>query len=233
MVPPGVARPPVVVIFGGADGWKEEYHLGACYLIERGIAAVLLDGPGQGETRLFHRIHMTEPPDLAFSAVLSYLLDHPEIGDRVGIWGNSLGGNFAARAASFDPRFAACCVNSGSAMPVAGFRRYPRLQEKRFAMVGRRDEATADTIFEALALSPNDNRIGCPLLVLHGVPDALFTVAEARSLYDDAPSTDKTLMLWEDGDHCIYNHSHEKHALIADWFADRLGGNRVVPAAPR
>ena len=27
---------------------------------------------------------------------------------------------------------------------------------------------------------------------------------------------------WPDGDHCIYNHSHEKHTLVADWFTDRL-----------
>jgi len=32
---------------GGFDGWREEYHVGATYLLERGIAALLVDGPGQ------------------------------------------------------------------------------------------------------------------------------------------------------------------------------------------
>ena len=225
MLPRGDAPPPVVIIFGGADGWKEEYHAGACYLIDRGVAALLLDAPGQGETRLFHRVHLTEPPDAALSAAVSYLHERCDVSDGIGIWGNSLGGTFAARAASHDRRIGACCVNSGSAMPNAGFARFPRLREKRFAMVGRRDDVFADAVFDALALP--QNRIACPLLQLHGVPDQLFTVSEARPIYDAAPSPEKSLVLWEDGDHCIYNHSHEKHCLIADWFQRRL--NRAAP----
>ncbi len=232
MMPAGVVRPPAVVIFGGADGWKEEYHPGARGLVERGIAAVLLDGPGQGETRLCHGVPMTEPPDQALSAVLGALLDHPALGERIGIWGNSLGGTFAARAASSDARFAACCVNSGSAVPIAGFRRHKRLLEKRFAMVGRRDAALADAVFEALTLPAADNRIACPLLVLHGAADVLFTVAETRPLYADAPSAEKTLIVWDDGDHCIYNHSHEKHSTIADWFVRHLGGSPTDATSP-
>jgi len=34
--------------------------------------------------------------------------------------------------------------------------------------------------------------------------------------------TDKTFLEWQDGDHCIYNHSHEKNVAVADWFIDRL-----------
>jgi hypothetical protein len=30
-------------------------------------------------------------------------------------------------------------------------------------------------------------------------------------------------VVFDDGDHCIYNHSHEKHCLIGDWFLDVLG----------
>jgi alpha-beta hydrolase superfamily lysophospholipase len=216
-----LAGAPVVIIFGGADGWKEEYHLGALHLLERGVGWLLLDGPGQGETRLFGGVHLTEPPEGAFSAAVSWLLARAP---RVGIWGNSLGGSFAARTASVDARLSACCVNSGSALPNEAFKRFPRMREKRYAMVGRRDDAFAEALFAGLDLRPEDNRIACPLLQLHGAPDALFTLEEARPIHDAAPSRDKTLVTWDDGDHCLYNHSHEKHCLVADWFADKLLG---------
>src|SRR4051812_24550463 len=35
--PSAAERAPVVIIFGGADGWREEYHAGAEYLLQRGI----------------------------------------------------------------------------------------------------------------------------------------------------------------------------------------------------
>ena len=41
----------------GADGWREAYFTGAEYLLERGLSVLLLDGPGQGETRLFGGVH--------------------------------------------------------------------------------------------------------------------------------------------------------------------------------
>ncbi len=209
----------MVIIFGGADGWKEEYHLGALHLLERGIGCLLLDGPGQGESRLFRGAFLIEPPESALSTAVSWLLERAA---RVGIWGNSLGGSFAALTASGDPRIAACCVNSGSAVPNEAFKRFPRMREKRFAMIGRRDDAFAETLFERITLPPARNRIACPLLQLHGAPDALFTLEEARPIYDAAPTDDKTLVVWEDGDHCLYNRSHEKHCLIADWFAEKL-----------
>ena len=51
--PAGVPAPATVIVMGGFDGWREEYHVGATHLLDRGMAAFLVDGPGQGETRLF------------------------------------------------------------------------------------------------------------------------------------------------------------------------------------
>jgi alpha-beta hydrolase superfamily lysophospholipase len=62
----------------------------------------------------------------------------------------------------------------------------------------------------------------CPLHVVHGTPDHVFRVEGARRVYEGAASADKTLSEYADGDHCVSNRSHEKHMLIADWFADRL-----------
>ena len=53
-------------------------------------------------------------------------------------------------------------------------------------------------------------------------PIRCSSIENARALYDGAAATDKTWSEFPDGDHCIYNHSHDKHTRIADWFADRL-----------
>jgi hypothetical protein len=50
----------------------------------------------------------------------------------------------------------------------------------------------------------------------------VFLFDNARRIHDEATSRDKSLVVWPKADHCIYDHSHEKHCLIADWFCDRL-----------
>ena len=54
----GRATPhPFVVQLCGIGGSREEYETGSRYLIERGVSALLVDAPGQGETRLCERLH--------------------------------------------------------------------------------------------------------------------------------------------------------------------------------
>ncbi|MGB6662251.1 MAG: hypothetical protein WBE48_29215 [Xanthobacteraceae bacterium] len=64
----GVERPPVGVILPGLDACKEELHAWAEAFVDRGMAALTLDGPGQGETS-FHL--PTSMNGVRFSAMLS------------------------------------------------------------------------------------------------------------------------------------------------------------------
>lgn len=222
MKPSGVVRPAVVMIFGGADGLREEYHLGAEYLIQRGVAAFLVDGPGQGESRMLQRLYVTADEHEGFRAVIDVLEKRSDLDGRVAIWGNSMGGCFAARTASFDQRIVAACVCGGPAEPGGILQRFPRFILKLRAITGAQSDDAALRVITALRLRGADNRVTCPLLQLHGGADQVVTLEEARPIYDEALARDKTLLLWDDGDHCVYNHSHEKHCAIADWFAARL-----------
>lgn len=210
---------PLVFVFGGADAWRETYWVGARFLVERGVAACLVDLPGQGEARLFGGLYTRPDSHRALSALADAFPAR-----RLGVWGNSLGGYFAARAAAADERFAACCVNGGSARPVELLERLPDMMVKLRAMAGATDDATALAVFSALAL---DEPVRSPLLVLHGMRDRVFPLASAQALHDRAVSPDRTLRVWDDGEHCLYNHSHEKHCLVADWFAARLGASTL------
>ncbi|WP_165367688.1 alpha/beta hydrolase family protein, partial [Phytoactinopolyspora endophytica] len=236
-LPAGAAEAPVpvVVIFGGFDGWREEYHVGATYLNQRGIATLLLDGPGQGESRLFGNLVLDRDFTKAFAVVIDHLADDPRVG-QVGMWGNSMGGYLAAAVAAADARVAACCVNGGTVRPAEILDRFHRFTSKVQPLLGIPDPDEATEAIGAYVLDEDELAdLTCPLLVLHGTPDQVFLVENARQLYDLAASTDKTWREWADGDHCIYNHSHEKHTLVADWFADHLitaahGGSGDVPS---
>ncbi len=49
-VPAGSKKPPVAIIVPGLDACKEELHAWGQAFVDRGIATVTIDGPGQGET---------------------------------------------------------------------------------------------------------------------------------------------------------------------------------------
>jgi pimeloyl-ACP methyl ester carboxylesterase len=218
--PLGIARPPVVLIFGGADGWRESYYPPAQFFLERRMAVCLLDGPGQGESRLFYRVFLTEDYPHAFSAVISHLRADDSLAS-VGIFGNSLGGTLAAGVAIRDARIGALCVNGGSARPVEVLERFPRFLERLAAMGGVADPERARALLESLALSELE-ALRCPLLVVHGGADTIFRAENARSIHDRAGSSDRRFVFWDDGDHCLYNHAFERNCLVADWFSRRL-----------
>lgn len=218
---------PVVMQFGGFDGWREEYHRGSQPLLERGISVLLIDLPGQGETRLMHRLFMDEEVHRATSAVIDALGRFPMLSSQVGIWGNSMGGCVAAMAALNDPRIKACCVNGGTVAPIELVERYPRFSEKIEALTGKALTSEAAAVVRAFDIGGQLHRLTCPLLQLHSVPDQVFLLSNARRIHDEAASSDKTLVVWEDGDHCIYNHTNEKNLLVADWFEARLGVDLV------
>lgn len=216
--------PPVVILMGGFDGWREEYHVGATYLLARGVAVLLVDGPGQGETRILQGLHLDSEVPMAFSAMIDHLYADDRLADRVGIWGNSMGGFLAALVAATDPRIAACAVNGGTVRPAEILDRFKRFVTKVQALLGIDDPDQATRVMNTFVLTDQAlSTLTCPLHVMHGTPDQIFLIENARALFDGAASQDKTFSEFPDGDHCIYNHSHDKHTRLGDWFADRLG----------
>ena len=134
-----------------------------------------------------------------------------------------MGGYLAAALAAADSRIAACCVNGGTDRPAEVLDRYPRFIATVEALYGTDDAVEARERLERQRLGVAElQTLRCPLLVLHGEPDRVFLLESARRLFDSAGSTEKRLVVWPDGDHCIYNHSHEKHLMVGDWLSDQL-----------
>lgn len=216
--PAGPARG-AVIVFGGQSGWGSCYLRIADALAARGIATVLAEGPGQGETRLLHGMHLDVDVAAAFSRFVDVATKLAPDGG-LGIWGNSVGGLFAALTAAADERIDACCVNGAFAAPrLLDFRVF---REQAAAMLGTDDPAAIQANFDRLRFDPDRHRIAGSLFVVHGGADPLVSLDDQLPFLEGASPDLRTLQVWDDGDHTIYNHGEERNALVGDWFADRF-----------
>lgn len=224
ILPSSTGEPhPVVIVAGGLDGWREEHEYAARALVARGIAVVLMEAPGQGETRLIDGVHLHLGYEEAVSRVIDAALEDPRISAPVGLLGHSFGGRLMLGAALAEDRVVALCVNGGSPRPVEMLERLPDIIGKVKDTFGADDDTEARELLEALTLGPDDLApLEAALLVLHGDQDRIFLTETARQLEAWVGGSDKSLIVWEDGEHCLYNHPYERDTTIADWFAARL-----------
>jgi dienelactone hydrolase len=101
-IPAGVTRPPVVIHWGGVDGWKEDRQRASTMLHRLGIATFVVDMPGTGECPVLY----SDPgAERTYSAWIDYAAQRKDVdGKRIGIWGGSFGAYWAARLAFTEAR---------------------------------------------------------------------------------------------------------------------------------
>jgi len=216
------AGPPraTVIVWGGLSGWGAAYLPVAKTYTERGLACLLAEGPGQGESRLRHGLYVDERVTDGFTRFVDLVEADPRLGGAVGIQGISFGGLFAAHLAAADPRVGAVVVNGAPAVPsVPEFR---TAREQMAAVVGTDDLGRVAEVMDALRFDPDKHRIRCPLLLLHGGRDPLATYDDQEPFLRAADPATSTVRIWPDGEHTLYNHAAERDALTGDWFAERL-----------
>ena len=95
--PNGIAKPPVVLHWGGVDGWKEDRLRAAECAMDAGLASLTIDMPGSGENPVLYGDAAAER---TYTAWMDYLLTRSDVdGKSLGVWGGSFGGYWAARLA--------------------------------------------------------------------------------------------------------------------------------------
>jgi alpha-beta hydrolase superfamily lysophospholipase len=110
------SRPrPTIIMHSGFDGSAEEMHVsGARAAVERGYNVLAFDGPGQFGP--LHREGLVFRPDwekVVTPAVDFTLRQNGVDPHKLVLYGASLGGELAPRAAAFEHRFAALIANDG------------------------------------------------------------------------------------------------------------------------
>lgn len=228
--PSGTPPFPVLISFGGLDSFKDElWFMTGHGAVQRGIAVLMVDGPGQGGTLRRHKIPTRYDYEVPVGRCIDFLLKRIDVdGKRIAVSGSSLGGYYAARAGSKEHRLAAC-ISHGAIWDV----------QKRFAdrgeghalashmkwVIGAKSMAEAIEKAAKFKLEGVLDGMRCPYLVLHGGHDVLG-VENSKTVYEYAKSKGikVTLRLTSEeetgAEHCQHDNPTLGQELMADWLAD-------------
>ena len=219
--PAGAARPPVVVMCMGLDSTKEEMDTNEAVFLARGMATLAFDGPGQGEGEYDFAIRGDY--EVAVKAVLDTIGGRGDLdAARIGIWGVSLGGYYAPRAAAFDKCIKACIALSGPFEWVEFFDRLPELTRDTFRVRSRsRTLEEARSRAATLTLRNVAKNITCPLFIVAGKQDGIVPWQEGERLAAAASGPVVRCFL-DDGNHVANNRVYRWRAQSADWLARQL-----------
>ena len=235
---------PAMVFFDGLDVTKEiQYFKGVADLVSRGIACLIVDGPGNGESIRFRKLYLRSDTEHYASPAFDWLAARPEIdAKRIGIMAISLGGYFAPRAAALERRFA-CCLAWGAQWD------YYRIWRERFERLAQSitpslSVATQHILWVLNAASQEEalnrlepfkldgvvQRISCPFLMLHGAGDEQIPLSEAQKCFDAVGSKQKTMKVFtrEEGGyhHCQIDNQSICSAYMWDWLQQVLQPGR-------
>ena len=220
--PAGVERAPVVLLLPGLDSTKEEFFNWENVFLQRGLATFSLDGPGQGESGYLFPLR----PDyeVAASAAIDVLAARTDIdAERLGVVGVSMGGYYAARAASHDARIRAAVTIGGPYESGSRFDTRPGISRAAFieySLAGSPDGARE--IANRMTLAGCLDRLTQPMLVIFGKLDRLVPYQQAEQVVAEAPNA--RLVMIEDGNHVCNNYPYLYQPMAGDWLAEQLGG---------
>ena len=230
-------RAPCVVFFDGLDVTKEiQFMRGVPDLIKRGISCLIMDGPGTGEAIRFRGNVLRHDYEVAGSACMDWLEKRDDVdAKKVGVVAISLGGYYAPRIASMEPRFAAC-IAWGAIWDYYGT--WKKRIDSKFKtslsvpghhitwILGVNSLEEALKKLEPYQLDGVVQKMRCPFLIVHGAEDEQISLADAQALYNASGSTDKTLRVFtaEEGgsQHCQRDYLTLGVATMWDWFEDKL-----------
>ena len=221
-VPPaaGFIDAPVVIMVPGLDSTKEELQATAEFFLARGLATLAVDGPGQGESE--YELPIEPAYEKVASAAVDYLQDRAGLDrDRIGLFGVSLGGYYAARAAAYERRLRAVVALAGPYRFDQDWDALPAQTRAAFqARSGARSAAEARARATAFTLEPAAAHIDVPLLVVGGGRDAIVPAAHQERLAREVKSAE--LVLYPDGSHGVTNRAYESRSRMADWLRLKL-----------
>ncbi len=218
--PPGAERPPLALLIPGLDSTKEEFFRLENLFLDRGMATLSMDGPGQGECGYTQA--MRHDYEVGVTAILDAVSVRDDVDlERVGALGVSLGGYFAPRAAAFEPRVRAVAGISGPFCFGALWDQLPELTRETFVhKSGATDSADGCARAMKLDLDGVLEHLRVPALFVTGKLDRLIPWESTQRQAEAAPHGE--FVLFEDGNHVCANIPYKARPRVADWIAEQL-----------
>ena len=234
---------PALVSCNGLDSMKEQVNMGGhgqCNL-ERGINTLFVDQPGTGEALRKSGLTAVYDSERWATPALDYLLTRRDvIPSKIGMFGLSLGGYYAPRAAANEPRYALCAVMGAN-------HNWGELQKRRLAKEGENpvphywDHVMwvwgQQSMEEFMAYVPRITldgqieKLTMPFLVMHGEGDRQIPVADAHRSFELATrSRKRELRIFTKKDfeveHCGADNGCGMRDYAADWCATTFAEGR-------
>lgn len=223
-IPAGGERVPLLITWGGIDTYKEERRTDR--FLERGVASLAIDMPGVGEAPLRGSIDA----ERMWDDILVWVTGEARLdATHVAVWGLSTGGYWAAKLAHTHADRLVGAVDHGGPVHDSFA---PAWIER--AQDGEYPFELAETLAWAFGGRTLDNWIGiapglslldqglldrpsCPLLLVNGTRDSVFSIADMYTLL--AHGSPKTARFSDTG-HMGYGPGIEP--MIVDWLCARL-----------
>jgi pimeloyl-ACP methyl ester carboxylesterase len=227
---------PCLVSCNGLDSMKEQIFSAGnpAAFAARGVSTLLIDQPGTGEALRISGLVGRHDSEAWASCAVDYLLTRDDVDPkRIGMFGLSLGGYFAPRAAAFEKRFALCAVMGAN-------HNWGEMQKRRAAREGDRpvphywDHVMwvfgKKTVEEFMAWAPAMDlngvveKIDVPFLVTHGVGDRQIPVEYAHQSFEQAVSSPKReLRITTKADFEVEHCGADNGTVLRDYIADWVG----------
>jgi dipeptidyl aminopeptidase/acylaminoacyl peptidase len=227
---------PAVMHVGGMDSFKEHaVAMNGDRYLQRGIARLLFDGPGQGEA-IFDGawVSRTNMIDAGIAA-LDVLAAQGEVdASRLGITGVSFGSWWATQIAAHAPNVSATAVwavahDDGlhNIFEVAT----PTFKARFMAMAGYVDEDAFDAFARRWTLADDAAQVRSPYLAIAGEDDELSPIHNTYRVLEHIPAP-RRLMVYRGERHSVGGGPAARLGpnhldAAADWFVERFDGRPV------
>ncbi len=215
---------PLLITWGGIDGFKEEQLNDPA--VEQGIATLAVDGPGVGDSP----IKGSEDAERLFGALFDWAGQQKRINShKIGIWGYSTGGYWAVKVAIVYKEKIACAVSQGGPVHYAFETEWIEKQER-----GEYPFEFFETISYAFGVSGYDEWVkyapklsllrqgildkpNAPLLLVNGIHDSVFPIKDYYLLLEHG--SPKCARFFEAGHMGFTKDTLE---IIMKWITEKL-----------
>jgi dipeptidyl aminopeptidase/acylaminoacyl peptidase len=227
---------PAVLVMCGADMYKEDREKYADGAMVEGIASLVVDAPGTGQTTFPHAPESI----VAWQAAIDLLASRPEIdAGRIGAFGVSRGGLWVIRLAAHEPRIKAVisCAPGGAGYwgtpeERAEWRRAAEERAKTnwFGPRGTKPAPTPmteeDQRREFLRWSLKDqgllDRLTMPMYLVNGKIDHLTPIGNIYLLLESGPPTGRVARVYDDDGHIAAKNERIWAPAAWSWMREQL-----------
>jgi len=238
-VPKGASasnKVPAILVMCGGDMYKEDREKYADGAMKEGMAALVVDAPGTGQTSFAHAPESV----VAWQSALDALQQRPEIdGNRLGAFGVSRGGLWVMRLAAVDNRIKgliSCAPGGvgywGTPEERAEWRKAAEARARTNWFGPRGTKPSTYTISEEeqrkefLRWSLKDNglldKLTMPMYMVNGKIDHLTPIGNLYLALESGPPTGRVARVYPDDGHIAAKNEREWGPAAWQWLREQL-----------